>query len=494
MNFLKRALLSIKRRVGKSIILLILVFVLGNVIAGAISIKQATKNTEINMRKKIGVIASAEIDYDKIPQDPDFDYNSLKQITSEQIEKIGKLPYVDYYDYSITASLISTTLKRFTVDNYEYESDYEYFTIIGVQMPELSILKSGKSELIKGRNFTDQEIKSGENVVIISNTFAELNNLDVGLTVTLLNRMYKPVSREQAMSYTGWIEPEIAFDQEIEFEVVGIYKTGREIKVSDSGNVDFNYMDAERENSIYTPNQVVININNLIRTEIKKIAPEEAEYYSNEDYIVPVFVLSDPMDVDKFKEEATSYLPEYYHITDNAENFNQIAGPMKNMEWIAQIVLYVAIGATVVILSLLITLFLRDRKHEMGIYLSLGEKKKKVMLQIALEVIIISFIGITISLFTGNVLANAMSKEMLKNQMIEDQNNKEQMYYGGTSNTEWLGYGSRISEEDLIESYKVSLGTTTVLIFYAIGLGTVLISTLIPMVYIMRLNPKKIML
>lgn len=50
MNFLKRALLSIQRRKGKSIILFLVIFILGNLMAGAIAIQQATRGVETNIK------------------------------------------------------------------------------------------------------------------------------------------------------------------------------------------------------------------------------------------------------------------------------------------------------------------------------------------------------------------------------------------------------------------------------------------------------------
>ncbi|MEG0255667.1 MAG: ABC transporter permease, partial [Vagococcus sp.] len=46
MNFFKRAMASVTRRKGKSIILFAVIFILGNVMAGAIAIDQGTKSVE----------------------------------------------------------------------------------------------------------------------------------------------------------------------------------------------------------------------------------------------------------------------------------------------------------------------------------------------------------------------------------------------------------------------------------------------------------------
>jgi putative ABC transport system permease protein len=187
---------------------------------------------------------------------------------------------------------------------------------------------------------------------------------------------------------------------------------------------------------------------------------------------------------------------------DNSASYQYIATPMKNMDWIASIILIVSIGATLVILSLLITLFLRDRRHEMGIYLSLGESKLRVAGQILTEVLLIGIIAITLSLFTGNVIAGNLSGRMLNNQIVAEQENQatnsgSTVYdkrMGPISGLDMLGYDSAFSEQELIDSYTVKLGFDTFALFYLVGLGTLLVSTVVPILYVTRLNPKKILM
>jgi len=45
----------------------------------------------------------------------------------------------------------------------------------------------------------------------------------------------------------------------------------------------------------------------------------------------------------------------------------------------------------------------------------------------------------------------------------------------------------------MAEAFEV-LSPESIGLFYAIGLGTVILSTLIPVVYVVRLNPKKVLL
>lgn len=117
-------------------------------------------------------------------------------------------------------------------------------------------------------------------------------------------------------------------------------------------------------------------------------------------------MLNDPRDVDAFSEAAVSILPEHWNIYDTSGSFKPFINLMDTMLWIAQLIFWGAVVAKIMILSLVITLFLRDRKHEIGIYLALGEKKGKILAQMISEGLSISMVAIVIALFVGNILSS----------------------------------------------------------------------------------------
>jgi putative ABC transport system permease protein len=59
---------------------------------------------------------------------------------------------------------------------------------------------------------------------------------------------------------------------------------------------------------------------------------------------------------------------------------------------------------------------------------------------------------------------------------------------------ETRGYQFEISSDDIVQSYEVSLDLMTILLFYAVGIGTIWISALIPILYAIRLSPKRILM
>jgi putative ABC transport system permease protein len=162
------------------------------------------------------------------------------------------------------------------------------------------------------------------------------------------------------------------------------------------------------------------------------------------------------------------------------------------MEKLSTYVLIAAIGASLLIVSLVVLLFLRDRKHEFGVYLSLGEKRARVIGQIIFEVITIAILALGLSVFSGNMLASSLSNSMVQSQ-IEAQMEKESNEMG-TMFLSDPGEKTKVTEEDVSEAYKVNLTPSYLITFFSLGIGTILGATIVPMGYLMRLNPKKIML
>ena len=61
MNFWQRALKSVTRRKGKSFILFLVIFILGNVIAGAVAVQQSTMNVERETKRKWATLLQSSL-------------------------------------------------------------------------------------------------------------------------------------------------------------------------------------------------------------------------------------------------------------------------------------------------------------------------------------------------------------------------------------------------------------------------------------------------
>ncbi|MBP1044122.1 ABC transporter permease [Vagococcus sp. BWB3-3] len=522
MNFFKRALASVTRRKGKSIILFAVVFILGNVIAGAISIQQATKSVEKNIKSQLG--GTASVGYDQKEMDKFWSENpesttgpKTKNITKKDIETIGNLSYVKYYDYSVQSGYMTSKFK-----NYQPKSDGDnsfsigdpnskynnYFDVKGVHFEELLDVQEKKIEIVDGRAFTKDEIRDGKAVAVISKQVADANSLKVGDKLVLDAGQENYMTSQEPSDGEGdeTTTPTEYFTQDIVYEVVGLFSPLKKEESKDKKKDPYGqdqWLEMQTYNRIYAPNDYVVKANKDFQKGLVEKFPDMKEQYG--DYtekemdelfesVTPYFVLKSPEDAEAFRSEVTPLLPDKYSkLILSTDQYDSIAAPVKNMSKIATYVIYVSVGATLLIISLVVLLFMRDRKHELGIYLSLGETRSKVIGQIVVEVVVIAFVAITLSVFTGNFLAKGVSGSLIETQMKA----KEEEDISGMNydyQLEELTAGNSVDGSDVTDSYKVSLSLGYIIIFYVVGIGTVLLSTIVPLIYILRLNPKKIMM
>lgn len=493
MNYWNRALCSVTRRKGKSIILFAVIFILGNVIAGSIAIQQSTANVEKKIKNDLGATVSVELDYQKMMEEgQSFTPSALKV---EDIKKLGESTYVKEFDYNIKTNLFVKKTKTYEMENAgDMVGMQKILNLKGNNLLEPLDFKDKKVNLVEGRTFKQDEINSGKDVAIISKKLAEANGFNVGDKVVL-------DSSVMDFKQDGSME-ELA-SQNHPVEIIGLFEpTSVEKKKSDGKEqkgIEEQFMETEQFNTIYMPNDAVMTINKVEFEKGKELLPDRYKKADGTDMaledmnqITPVYVLKSPEDVEAFKEEAKSLTPDGYQLVASTDTYDQVGGTFKKMSQISGYVVLLAIGATLLIISLVVILFLRDRKHELGIYLSLGEKRSKVMQQILIELLLISLVAMCLSLVTGNILGKMVSESLIASdafsQTSDVANNGGMMMVGAGASTPTL------TTEDVSSAYEVKFSMSYIVTFLIAGLSTVLLSAILPLTYVLRLNPKKIMM
>lgn len=488
MNILRKAFVCIKRNLVKTLMLFLIVFILGNVVLGSIAIHKAIANTKQYMFGKINPVVSVEIDNSKISEHntahPENPVGDFERLSLDTIKQIGSLPYIKSYEYSLLEWMESKEMKQYSDPKFESFSStiegYSAFELRGCQDPEVFDIKADRIKLIDGRTFTQDKINHLKYTMIISKDLAETNQLDVGSMVNMAELVYDDFSN-------------IVKKQAYTFEIIGIFepvKTAEEYSQIDPHSRDFKaYL---LKNEIYTSNTVVKTLEDFYLTELYKDDPVSLMKATSSDRIhVNCYILNSALDMRQFREDVTLLLPnEWYRIADTVQGLEQLMAPMESIDWISTVILMAGIGASVVILSLLITLFLRDRRQEIGIYLSLGEKKHKIVTQILLEVLAIAMVALTLSLLSGGKLSEVISDKVMNDQIVDIELVPELV----ASNIARAGYETIMTADDVLAAYKTPFNSQIILLFYAVWISTILVSTVVPMWYINRLNPKGILM
>jgi len=515
-NVLKRARTSILRSPSKSVILLVLVFMLGTIIAGALAVEGAVASTEENLRRSMPSVVAIGVDEQQVVDYylTNGEFPDVTGFTADLIRSVGALPYVRDFNYSIEAWLGSLDIQAYLptmadmFPGWNAQPDHfpSFFDIVGLSGPSLIPLNEGIIELVAGRMLTEAEIleadSSGVTPALVSNAFADVNQLSIGSVFTLSNMVAQGIDSNLS-DQELWLEENLFAYENYEFKIVGLFDlVGRE--VVEAHDMDTYFLQQSMLNQIYVPNAVAEAAEYFGAVARQEREGETSTMKGFEPTLTSIFILDDPREIEDFRNAVQPMLPDFVAIDDLTNTFEAISTSMLTLLEIADWILWMSIGATFLILSLLLTLFLRDRRYEIGIYSALGERKSKIVAQILFEVLAISLVGISFAVFVGTTISSNLSQMMLQNAIIAENEpsrvgggGDSGMFFmvSGSTSLDALGFGQdTLTVDEMIEAFDLSLAPQSVLIFYGIGLMAVGVSTLIPVIYVIKLNPKKLLM
>jgi len=473
---------------------------LGIVVTGAISIQYAIQNMDANIRVNMPTIVSVEFDimaaYEYAELNDGLWPETTRHLPAELLAEIGALPQVRDYELSASTSLVSAELKRYhsipemaAID--DGMGDWLSFHVRGVYSSYMPDIEENVIELTAGRTFTNEEVSNLVHVALISSNFATVNNLHVGSTFSL--------------DFIGWntrgmgsFEPSfftkknVYLQQSYTFQVVGIFESHAMVDTGDKW-LDADILDSI-ENRIYVPNPVAMAVQVSHIEHEREMRPDDEWFQrSLEDimWLQNIYALSDPLEMRSFSEAVGDIVPPFWYVSTSSNPFSDVAASMENLDTLATVVLWAALGMTISILSLVFTFLVRNRKREIGIYLALGEKKSRIIAQMVVETSIAVPLAIITAFFVGSILSAEISEMMLRNSLLAAQRTN-----GGTylSTLDKMGFSNSISADEVLLSYSVALSVDTAVTIFAVSIGTVLAATIVPTLYILRLNPKTIMM
>ena len=539
MNAFKRAITNIKRQPGKNGVLFFLILVLATALSGAISVRQAINNTDESVMLRTPALATLSLNirdaakYANVPaMELGFEIWSTNRPTIEDISAIGNLPYVRAYDAALQAPILlsrelewamvnideeqlpegisSSALESSIIRIFDHDSDIEFFIGRGVANPDLGDIGAGLIELVAGRTFTQAEIDNAEQVAIIPQAFAQVNDLYVGASFELENMVhnYAKAAREEVLIYPDYWYDErfLAAHQVLEFEVIGIFDThGFDYQNYDAQNIILPFNEYARlYNQIYMPFSVAEDISTVTNEAMLSMLDDFLEFFygttaeefiQEEPWIQSLFILYDPRDIDAFQYAASELLPGFWEVNSLHDINASLINSMDTIINIADMILFAAVFASIAILTLIITLLLRDRRREIGIYMALGEKKGKIIFQFLTEIIMIATVATVIALFIGNGISTALSRNLIEQHLTQNVEHGIIRFGDGALPFELMPFNpGEISIEETLEMYDTSLDAATISTFLGVGIVVIFLSTVIPIAYVVKMKPKEVLI
>ena len=542
MIYAKRATLKLRREWKKSTILFLLIILLSSMVTSTMIINFAVERTREQVESNMIPSAVIGIDYTEVSKygcptrRPGANFNEIPVVpvvSPELIRQIAALPYVSHYEYFTSFDFYSPSLTDYrpVLDNGLSMSDDWWWgdlgfpiKVRGVQRPYFYEIEQGMIELVSGRTFSDEELTNLSNVVMISEGFAIANELRIGSKFPLVNVIFDPTKVFFAPDRNK--ENTLAMES-YDVEVIGVFRTN----VTSVYEGYFVHLELKYEfgNRIYAPNTFVEMASERTEFMLAGLDPtgwgdwqdyfeewtEEVEIADDGTIISPavmmfnlsnmvarenntmrteaVFMLDSPRSISDFVETANDLLPPFHMIVIGDNHFHEILSALTVIESTFSMLLLVSILIQVLILGLLITYFMRNRKREIGIYLSVGVAKGKITLQLIIEILLVAVFALVISLIVGNLLASRLADRLILNDLLTyvEQSN---VYIPGGILMDRFGLSSGQALSNVINRYDVSLNVLNTIIIMGVGLGATLLATFIPIMRILRLKPREIMM
>ncbi|WP_212937039.1 ABC transporter permease [Bacillus hominis] len=471
MNFMKRAILSMKKRVGTSLILMAVFLIVTNLVLAGFTIQNASKKAADAARKKLGADVTLGLDFDKLGKQAreTGEAPNPPQLNTKETDQLAKSKYVKDYNYITHNFGIADGFKLVGVSEGEGKgkgsvamvggsgsgSEIDMNSSLMIEGVRKTLLqesfKNGKSKIIDGKPITEQ--MKDQNVALMEKRLAEQNNLKVGDKVKVQSGDKK---------------------ETLEVEIIGIYETNEQPMGQNPPPM------MNPANKLYMP-----------YSTLKKLETDEGMSSS----IQVVYLLNDPQYIDAFKQEAKKSDIDFNYFKLDAQDslYKQMIGPIENIASTSQMIIYMVSIAGAIILGLIIMLSIKARRKEMGILLSIGEKKWKLMAQFVVEVVCIAILAFGLSVTTGAKVSQFVGENLLSSE-IATASEETDTSPNGTVMVAGPGGSLQDQKKEPIDKIDVSVTGADVGKMGGIGLAIAILATLLPALSILRLNPKQILL
>lgn len=417
-----------------------------------ISIGNAAKNAEANLRETLGGYFKLQTNWESTQRGFITDQLADDIMGSGKIKACNKMNLL-----YLMANDLAPIPGRFTSEN---DSKAQLFRILSNTDSSLHEYFYTRAFLLKdGRHIVPED----KNKAAISSALAEMNHLKIGnkITLTLSQDYVRSDSEAIGNSYV--------------FEIVGIY--------------DMNIPQIAEENTAecdITENFIFIDERALEQIDTD-ISGKKREIYDNG----ATFFLSDPRDMDAVVEEIkerNGIREESFLLTVNNKAYNDSVLPLTKLGNYTSILILIIIVIGILLLSLIMTMWIRDRLHEIGILLSIGIKKSSIIRQHMLEALIIMAIALLIARPITSVVSNTFGNYLLNTMHIEEDIQQEDGRMSG------YNYDPvDVSDVGPIKTLEVQIGGKELTAVVGCCILIVLLSVGVSSIVIFRMKPKDIL-
>ena len=459
MSTWKRAFLYVIRKKVKTVLLFCVLLAMSTFILTGLSIYKATDDSALSLRQSVGGSIRLELD-----ESNEANWRYQQAAGGMMVEYVGT-PITDK-DIQKIISVDGVKAYNGIGDGDVYAKDFDFISGIsfGAEIDDSRLPSVTNSEyfnfftrkafqLIEGRHIK----KDDDHVVLISSAIAEKNNLKLGDTITV----------------------QCCFDNgdypDVKLKVVGIYEYKGDTNPYHTTSTD-------KRNRLIIDHKAMQEI----------MQRDEIQYDNGVDFYV-----DDPREIDRIAKEIKNLDLDWdcFSLTVDNSAYEAVAASLTSMQ---RLIVWLIVGCIVVsvsILILILSMWIKQRRYETGILLSIGITKGNIVFQYIVEVLLIAVVAFGLSYFTSSLLSQGVS-DLIFNQVAESQPIPEiELPDDGSEyldiTGQYIPYDS--SNMEMVESVQVNVNPNNLLYVYVLGAFLIVLSVSAASITVIQMKPKKIL-
>lgn len=351
MKFYQLAFRYLCRKKSKTFILLLVLLFINSMILGSYMILHATEDSRITMQEKMGTKAVLEVK------------GSDQFITENEVGEIRDMDGVISVNRMADSAVYPVNFNPITNSDSEEENNWKVTLLSYDELERDSAFSDLRYRLMKGDMITEGSGKGA----VINFALADANGLEIG-------------DEMEVGTETGSV---------INVKIIGVFVAG-----SERNQMDTLPAVNRIENQIFIDNESYMGL------------------FDNAGYRKIAVYTKKPDQIDVLVQELKDFLGSRVEITTADILYRQLEVPLNRIVRVMKLMLVFTLAAGVTITSILLCMWMRSRKREIAVFISMGKKKTDIFMQVFMETAAVFCLSVSGACVIGSGMAGIM-KELL---------------------------------------------------------------------------------
>ncbi len=353
MKFHQLAFRYLYRKKSKTCILLLVLLFINSMILGSYMILRATEDSRMTMQEKMGSKAVLEVK------------ESNPILTENEINTLRELEGVIYVNRLTSSAVYPANFNPVTSSDSEEENNCKVTLLSYDDLERDSAFGDIRYRLLKGNMITD----GSEKGAVINYVLAEANGLEIGDEI-------------KVGAETGNV---------IGVKIIGVFAAG-----SERNQMDTLPAVNRIENQIFIDNESLEGL------------------FDNVGYRKVAVYTKNPHRIDVLVQELEDFLGDRVKITTADMLYRRLEAPLNRIVRVMKLMRIFTLAAGVTITSLLLCMWMRSRKREMAVFISMGKRKMDLFRQVFMETSVVFCLSVFGACVTGSKVAGMLKKLLME--------------------------------------------------------------------------------